>query len=97
MATFNALVHILLTIPLEQKDILEETITIKSIDIANGCNSEIAKGAYINAVEEYEIYKPSKLQTDQLINDKVSFKPNLLYISSHGYWYARGHDSCRIR
>ena len=37
------------------------------------------KGAYMNGVEEYEMYKASKLQADQLLNDKVSFRSNLLY------------------
>lgn len=33
----------------------------------------------MNAMEEYEIYKPSKLQADQLLNDKIAFKSNILY------------------
>lgn len=33
----------------------------------------------MTAEEEYKIYKPSKLQTNQLLNDKFSFKSNHLY------------------
>ena len=32
------------------------------------------KGAYMDAIEEYEIYKASKLSADKLLNDKHSFK-----------------------
>ena len=40
-AAFNAFVHRMLAIPLEQKDRVEETNIIKSIAIANGYNGEI--------------------------------------------------------
>ena len=33
----------------------------------------------MDALEEFEIYKASKTQGDQLLNDKLSFKSNGLY------------------
>ena len=41
MAAFNAFVHRMLAIPLEQKDRVEDTNIIKSIAVANGYNGEI--------------------------------------------------------
>ena len=55
------------------------------------------KGAYMNAVEEYEIYRASKLQTDQLLNDKVSFRSNLLYNTAIDIDGSAGNDNGRIR
>ena len=36
----------------------------------------------MDAIEEYEIYKASKLSADQLLNDKLSFKSNRLHNST---------------
>ena len=37
------------------------------------------KGRYMNALEEYEIYKAAKSQKECLLNDMVSFKSNALF------------------
>ena len=33
----------------------------------------------MDAIEEYEVYKASKLWADKLLNNKLSFKSNCLY------------------
>ena len=38
-----------------------------------------SKGHFLNALEEFEIYKASKVNKDQLLNDQLSFKSNKLY------------------
>ena len=37
------------------------------------------KGHFLNALEEFEIYKASKVNKEQLLNDQLSFKSNKLY------------------
>ena len=45
------------------------------------------KGKYMDALEEYEIYKAVKINSDYVLNDKLTFSHNILYdtaILAHG-------------
>lgn len=53
------------------------------------------KGSYMNALEECEIYKASRLQGDQLLNDKLLFKSNHLYDTAINIDTKSGHMSLR--
>ena len=37
------------------------------------------KGHLLNALEEFEVYKASKVNEEQLLNDQLIFKSNKLY------------------
>ena len=37
------------------------------------------KGHLFNALEEFEIYRDSKIHKEQLLNDQLIFKSNTLY------------------
>ena len=37
------------------------------------------KGKYMDALEEYEVYKAVKINSDYVLNDKLTFSHNILY------------------
>ena len=37
------------------------------------------KGQYMDALEEFEVYKAAKLHKDNLLNDQLLFRSNIVY------------------
>jgi hypothetical protein len=37
------------------------------------------KDKYLNIIEEFEIYKAAKTQSDHILNEKQSFESNIIY------------------